>query len=58
MANHKNNGSPGGRPPNFDAESYRGRNVAETDFNKAKQGRAAATRNDKLALTYRAGFLL
>ncbi|MFD7044526.1 IS5/IS1182 family transposase, partial [Rhodococcus jostii] len=39
-------------------ESYKGRNVVERAFNKAKQWRAVATRYDKLALTYRAGFLL
>ncbi|MCZ4589333.1 IS5 family transposase [Rhodococcus opacus] len=58
VANRKNKGSAGGRPPNFDAESYKGRNVVERAFNKAKQWRAVATRYDKLALTYRAGFLL
>ncbi|MFE5703427.1 hypothetical protein ACFQ70_22720, partial [Rhodococcus koreensis] len=57
VANRKNKGSAGGRPPNFDAESYKGRNVVERAFNKAKQWRAVATRYDKLALTYRAGFL-
>ncbi|RZL70553.1 MAG: IS5/IS1182 family transposase, partial [Rhodococcus sp. (in: high G+C Gram-positive bacteria)] len=41
-----------------DPESYKGRNVVERAFNKAKQWRAVATRYDKLALTYRAGFLL
>ncbi|WP_420855166.1 IS5 family transposase [Rhodococcus koreensis] len=57
-ANRVNKGRAGGRPPNFDPESYKGRNVVERAFNKAKQWRAVATRYDKLALTYRAGFLL
>lgn len=58
VANRKKKGSAGGRPPSFDAESYKGRNVVERAFNKAKQWRAVATRYDKLAITYRAGFVL
>lgn len=58
VANRKRKGSAGGRPPSFDAESYKGRNVVERAFNKAKQYRGVATRYDKLALTYRAGFML
>lgn len=42
----------------FDVDAYRGRNVVERAFNKAKRWRAIATRYDKLALVYRAGFLL
>ena len=37
-----------------DAEAYKGRNVVERSFNKAKQWRGLATRYDKLAITYRA----
>jgi len=48
-AHRMNKGRAGGRPPNFDRESYRGRNVVERAFNKAKQWRAVATRYDKLA---------
>lgn len=51
-------GSAGGRPPKFDAQKYKGRNVVERSFNTVKQWRGLATRYDKLALTYRAGALL
>jgi transposase len=51
-------GQAGGRPPNFDAEAYKDRNVVERAFNKAKQWRAIATRYDKLAIVYRANYLL
>ncbi len=47
-------GSAGGRPYAFDTQAYRGRNVVERSFNRAKQWRALATRYDKLAITYRA----
>ena len=40
-------GSAGGRPPVFDAESYRGRNVVERCFNRLKQFRGLATRYSK-----------
>jgi len=43
---------PGGRPPAFDKEDYKGRNVVERNFNTFKQWHALATRYDKLALTY------
>ncbi|WP_372440811.1 transposase [Nocardia acididurans] len=42
----------------FDAEIYKRRNVIERAFNRAKHWRAVATRYDKLATTYRAGFVL
>src|SRR5690606_15771789 len=42
-------GPAGGRPPSFDAEKYRGRNVIERSFNDHKQWRGIATRYDKLA---------
>ena len=52
-------GAPaGGRPPAFDAEAYKGRNVIERSFNVLKQWRGLATRYDKLALTYRGGVVL
>lgn len=51
-------GSRGGRPPAFDAEDYKGRNVVERSFNLFKQWRGLATRYDKLALTYRGGAVL
>ena len=50
--------SRGGRPVNFDAETYKGRNIVERSFSVFKQWRAIATRYDKLALTYRAGVVL
>ena len=40
----------GGRPPAFDPEAYKGRNVVERSFNDLKQWRGLATRYDKLAL--------
>ena len=51
-------GRRGGRPPAFDAEAYRGRNVVERYFALAKQWRGLATRYDKLAITYRAAVTL
>lgn len=51
-------GRGGGRPPKFDADKYKGRNVVERSFNAVKQWRGLATRYDKLALTYRAGAIL
>lgn len=50
----KRRGSRGGRPPGFDADAYRDRNVVERSFALAKQWRGLATRYDKLAITYRA----
>lgn len=54
----KRKGAKGGRPPKFDADAYKGRNVVERSFNVLKQWRALATRYDKLALTYRGGVVL
>jgi len=54
----KKRGSNGGRPPTFDAELYKDRNVVERSFAWAKQWRGLATRYDKLAITYRAGITL
>ena len=47
-------GSAGGRPPNFDRDRYKQRNVVERCFNRLKQFRAIATRYDKTALSYQA----
>ena len=51
-------GSRGGRPPAFDPEAYRGRNVIERAFGRLKQWRGIATRYDKHARNYRAGIVL
>ena len=54
----KRRGSAGGRPPAFDAEDYKGRNVIERGFNLTKRWRGLATRYVKVALTYRGGTVL
>ncbi|WP_448457152.1 IS5 family transposase, partial [Mycolicibacterium sp. XJ766] len=54
IANRKRRGQGGGRPPVFDAQDYKGRNVVERNFNVVKQWRGLATRYDKLAVVYRA----
>ena len=51
-------GSRGGRPPGFDRQDYRGRNVVERSFCDAKQWRGIATRYDKLSVVYRGGAVL
>ncbi len=51
-------GQTGGRPPAFDRELYKARNVVERSFNRLKQFRAIATRFDKLATRYKAGVRL
>lgn len=51
-ANRRRKGSRGGRPPTFDAQTYRGRNVIERNYSHLKQWRGLATRYDKLAQTY------
>ena len=48
----------GGRPPAFDTEAYRGRNVVERCVNRLKQWRAVATRYEKRAANYRAMVLI
>ena len=51
-------GRRGGRPPQFDTQLYRGRNVVERAFNRLKGWRGIATRYDKHARNYRAGLIL
>jgi transposase len=51
-------GSRGGRPPAFDAEAYKQRNVVERCFNRLKQWRDLATRYAKRAAIYRASLVL
>ncbi|WP_373888675.1 IS5 family transposase [Mycobacterium timonense] len=58
IANRKRRGARGGRPPAFNAEDYKGRNVVERNFNVVKQWRGLATRYDKLALVYRGAAVL
>jgi transposase len=58
IAHRKRRGPRGGRPPAFDAEDYKGRNVVERNFNDVKQWRGLATRYDKLALVYRGAAVL
>lgn len=54
IARRKAKGSTGGRPPAFDAEAYKARNVVERCFNKLKQFRDLATRYAKRLAYYRA----
>lgn len=57
-AHRKTRGRAGGRPPAFDADLYKQRNVVERGFNRLKQWRGVATRYDKKARNYRAGIIL
>lgn len=41
-----------GRPPKFDREAYRGRNVVERCVGWLKECRRMATRHEKLAVSY------
>lgn len=54
----KGKGTAGGRPPAFDADTYRHRNTVERGFNRLKHWRGIATRFDKYALTYLGGVTL
>src|SRR5690606_1000320 len=51
-------GSAGGRPPTFDPEIYKRRNVVERCFNRLKHWRDLATRYAKRASIYRACLVL
>lgn len=48
VRNRARRGSRGGRPPRFDKDPYKQRNVAERCFNRLKQWRGIATRHDKV----------
>ena len=46
-------GTAGGRPPAFDAESYKQRNTVERTIDKLKDFRAVAMRTDKRDFIFR-----
>ena len=58
VRNRARRGSRDGRPPAFDREIYRRRNVVERCFNRLKQWRGIATRYDKTAGSYQAAVTL
>ncbi len=47
IRNRRNRGSRGGRPPAFDPQAYKQRNIVERAFCRLRQHRAVATRYDK-----------
>ena len=54
IARRKAKGPAGGRPPTFDPDAYKRRNVVERCFNRLKQFRGLATRYAKRVAYYRA----
>lgn len=58
IARRKAKGSRGGRPPSFDRDTYKKRNVVERSYVRLKQWRGIATRYDKHARTFLGGVLL
>lgn len=58
IANRRRKGRRGGRPVDFDAELYKGRNSIERCFNRLKQWRGIATRYCKKPESYLAGLHL
>ncbi|MGW7329729.1 transposase [Streptomyces sp. NPDC054840] len=58
VRNRARRGSRGGRPPVFDKQVYKHRNVVERCFNCLKQWRGIATRYDKTAQSYQAAVTL
>lgn len=55
MAARTKKGAKGGRPPAFDADLYKRRNLIERCNNHLKQWRGIATRYDKLPDRYQGG---
>ncbi|MFE1782222.1 IS5 family transposase [Streptomyces sp. NPDC059506] len=58
VRNRLRRGSRGGRPPAFDKQRYRQRNVVERCFSRLKQWRGIATRYDKTAESFQAAVTL
>jgi transposase len=54
----RNRGRRGGRPSQFDRETYRRRNIVERCINRLKSFRDIATRYDKTATSYEAAVTL
>ncbi|MBL1119651.1 transposase [Streptomyces sp. 110] len=54
----RNRGPRGGRPPHFDRNTYRQRNIVERCFNQLKGFRGIATRYDKTATSFGAAVYL
>ena len=53
VRNRQHRGSRGGRPPAFDEQAYKARNIVERTINKLKAFRAVATRYDKRDYMFR-----
>ncbi|WP_406223536.1 IS5 family transposase [Streptomyces decoyicus] len=58
IGHRRRRGQLGGRPPAFDAETYKQRNTVERCINRLKQWRGLAMRTDKLAIAYQAALHL
>jgi transposase len=58
IAHRAGKGSRGGRPPAFDTELYKQRNVVERCFNRLKQFRDLATRYAKRTAYYQASLTI
>ncbi len=58
MRNRARRGRLGGRPPAFDRDTHKRRNLVERCFNRLKQWRGIATSYDKTAQSYQAAVSL